>query len=145
MFQAEELTNALSKKEELYAKLVESSVIKGMGYQGPIIRGMRDSLDRVQAATNMLFGAPVTDELKDTPRLSGLRELYIMLTGDYDFHGVYHPERVQLANVNTGTMTSVVKNAMNVLMLESFNMNPRWWGTDSPRRRLSRQWTTSRG
>ena len=127
IFQAEELSGALQKKEEVYAKLVESAVIKGMGYQGPVIRGMKDSLDRVQAAANMLLGAPVADELKDTPRLSGLRELYIMLTGDYDFHGVFHPERVQLANVNTATMTSVVKNAMNVLMLEAFNMNPRWW------------------
>ena len=127
VFQAEELTGALDAKADVYAKLVESSVIRGMGYQGPMVKGMRDSMDRVQAATNQLFGVPVDPELKDIPRLSGIRELYVMLTGDYDFHGVFHGERVQLANATTGTMTSVVKNAMNVALLEAFVMRPQWW------------------
>ena len=34
--------------------------------------------------------------IKDTPRLSGIRELYLLLTGDYDFHGAY-PQRARAA------------------------------------------------
>lgn len=127
VFAAEDLTAALEAKGNVYAKLVESSVVKGMGFQGPVVHGMANSMDRVQAAANRLMGVPVDDKLKDTPRLSGIRELYIMLTGDYDFHGVFHGERVQLANVTTGTMTSVVKNAMNVALLEAFVQRPMWW------------------
>jgi hypothetical protein len=127
IFTADELTAAIAKKDQVYAKLLEGQVIRGMGLHGPVIHGMRDSLDRVQAAANLLLGAPVPENLRDTPRLSGLRELYVMLTGDYDFHGQFHGERVQLANVTTSTVTSVVKNAMNVVMLEYFNQNPKWW------------------
>jgi hypothetical protein len=127
VFTAEELKGALDRKEQVYARLVETSVIRGMGYQGPVVRGMKDSLDRIQAAANMLLGVPVPDNLKDTPRLSGIRELYIMLTGDWDFYGKFFPDRVQLANISTSTMTSVVKNAMNVALIESFNLQPQWW------------------
>ncbi len=127
IFTADELTAALAKKDQVYAKLLEGQVIRGMGLHGPVIHGMQNSVDRIQAAANMLFGAPVPDNLRDTPRLSGLRELYLLLTGDYDLQGVFHGERVQLANVTTTTVTSVVKNAMNVVMLEYFNQNPKWW------------------
>lgn len=127
VFPSDDLISALAAKETVYAQLVESSVIRGMGMHGPMVRGMHDSMDRIQAATNRLLGVPVDPELKDVPRLSGIRELYVMLTGDYDMHGVFHGERVQLANATTATMTSVVKNAMNVALLEAFTMRPMWW------------------
>lgn len=127
VFQAEELNAAISKKEEVFGKLLEGSVIRGMGYQGPIVKGMKDSLDRVNAATERLFGLPIPEDMRDTPRLSGIRELYIMLSGDYDFHGVFHGDRVQLANATTSTMAQVVLNAMNKVMLNAFTMRPQWW------------------
>ena len=127
VFQAEELDAAISKKENVLAKLVEASVIKGMGYQGPVVKGMKDSMDRVQAAVDRLLGLELPDNLKDTPRLSGIRELYIMLSGDYDFYGKFFPDRVQLANATTSTMAQVVLNAMNKRMLNAFNLRPQWW------------------
>ena len=50
-----------------------------------------------------------------------------MLTGDYDFYGRFYPERVRLANVTTSSMTSVVKNALNKVLLAAYNVRPRWW------------------
>lgn len=126
-FTAEELDGVIGRKEAVFAKLVEGSVIRGMGYQGPVVVGMRDSLDRVQAAADRLFGLDLPDNLKDTPRLSGIRELYVMLTGDYDFHGRYYGDRVQLASATSATMTSVVANALHKAMLQAFEMRPQWW------------------
>lgn len=127
VFQAEELDTAIAKKENVLAKLLEASVIKGMGYQGPVVKGMKDSMDRVQAAVDRLMGLDLPDNLKDTPRLSGIRELYIMLTGDYDFYGRFFGDRVQLANATTSTMAQVVLNAMNKRLLNAFNLRPQWW------------------
>jgi hypothetical protein len=60
------------------------------------------------------------------PRASGIRELYLWATGDRDFRGVF--DRTQaLANVTTSTMTSLVKNAFNKVVLDYFNMVDRWW------------------
>jgi len=38
------------------------------------------------------------------PALTGIRELYHLLLGDTDMTGIFYPERVYLANVNSSTM-----------------------------------------
>jgi hypothetical protein len=124
---AEELNQAIKAKERTYARLIEDQVITGLGEPRPVVRGMWPSLDRVQLAANRLLGLQIPAEHSDIPRLSGLRELYILLTGDYNFYGKFFPERVALANVTTTTLTSVVKNALNLVMLDYFNLKPRWW------------------
>jgi hypothetical protein len=40
---------------------------------------------------------------------------------------VWHRDRVSLANVTTATMTSLVKNAFNKVILDYFNSVDRWW------------------
>ncbi|MGQ9625838.1 MAG: phage major capsid protein [Anaerolineae bacterium] len=127
IFSAEELEQAVRAKEKVLAGLLEDKVITGLGQQRPAVRGMWTSLDRIQLAFNRLMGLEIPKQHSDIPKLSGIRELYILLTGDYDFHGRFYPERVQLANVTTSTMTSVVKNALNEVMLEYFNLQPKWW------------------
>jgi len=59
--------------------------------------------------------------------LSGIRELYIMLSGDYEMTGVYRPERVQFANVNSSTMAGLVANALNKRVINLFQQYPQWW------------------
>ena len=62
-------------------------------------------------------------------RLSGIRELYLTLTGDYDLHGGYFPERVQLAT--TADFSGLVKNALNKVVAERWQELGRagydWW------------------
>lgn len=88
---------------------------------------IQDQADRVQLAADRLFGCSIPDSACDLPRLSGIRELYLMFTGDYDMYGNLYPERAQLANLTTASMTSVVKNALNKRLLETWEMLPRWW------------------
>ena len=64
-----------------------------------------------------------------TPRLSGIRELYLALTGDNDLHGGYHPDRVQLAT--TADFSSLVRNALNKIVSNTWDDLGRagydWW------------------
>ena len=93
----------------------------------PAVRGMWDSLDRIQMAFDRLMGLEVPGEHSDLPRLTGIRELYLMLTGDHEMYGRFNPDRVMFSEVTTSTMTSVVKNALNKVLLRSYNMRPQWW------------------
>lgn len=84
--------------------------------------------DRLQAVMEQLCGLrPSSESLQGIKPVSGIRELYLMLSGDFEFRGAFDPERVALANVTTSTMTSLVKNAFNKVILDYFNTVDRWW------------------
>jgi hypothetical protein len=108
------------------------SALSGAGaVQGPRISGMADPRDQLQAAVDDLFGAPRerAQESLRVARLSGVRELYMTLTGDYDLHGGYYPERARLAS--TADFTGLVKNAMNKVVVNRWRELGRagydWW------------------
>ncbi len=102
------------------AKEAENRSILGLGR----VAVVSEPLDRVTMAFEKLMGLPVT---QDVPRLSGIRELYHLLTGDYEMRGVFRPERVTLANATTSTLNSVVANTLNKVLLRAFEMRPQWW------------------
>ena len=132
VFAPDELQGALEGKRATWAALAESGVVRGLGGDGgrrtedgrgggasvvrppsSVVSNMLTELDRVQLAVDRLFGLPLPDALSDTPRLSGIRELYHLVTGDYDLYGVFNPNRVAFANANATTMAGLVTNAMN--------------------------------
>ena len=115
---------------------LQSAWAAGVAEAGPQVRGVGASplsmglvpMDRLNAVMGKLVGLPQPSEaLQDVRPVSGIRELYLMLTGDYNFTGEYHADRVALANVTTSTMTSLVKNAFNKIILDYFNSVDRWW------------------
>jgi hypothetical protein len=61
--------------------------------------------------------------------LSGIREFYTRMTGDYDFNGGYDRERAQFAA--SSDLPGLLKNAMNKLILarweELGRSGYRWW------------------
>ncbi len=111
-FEPAELQSALREARELLAELENGKAI-----QGPArVEGMLEPADRIQAAVDDLFGVERDRQLLSAhvPRLSGIRELYLMLTGDTELHGGYHPERAQLAT--TADFSGLVKNSLNKLV-----------------------------
>ncbi|MBC7222875.1 MAG: hypothetical protein H5T59_01125 [Anaerolineae bacterium] len=121
-FAPEELDQALTHMRRLVSEL-GGSPVQGHGH----VRVTMNPLDRIQLAADRLFGVP--DATDDAPRLSGIRELYVTLTGDAGLTGRFHPEGVRIseANVTTSTFASVVKNALNKVLLAAYNVRPRWW------------------
>jgi hypothetical protein len=124
----DQVTAAIEAERDYLARLNEDSVIQ-IGGQAPrstrIQMGMT-GLEQVEAALDaMLSGVRPRDGIKP---LSGVRELYNLLSGDYEMRGIFQSERVYLANVNSSTMAGLVANAMNKRLINLFQEYPQWWG-----------------
>lgn len=127
-FEPAELDAAVEKARKLMSELTGGSVITGPGAR---IHSMFNSEDHLQAAVDDLLEAKRekgAENLK-TARLSGVKELYMMLTGDRDLYGGYYADRVQLAT--TANFTGLVKNAMNKIVVEQWEQlgaaGYEWW------------------
>ena len=114
VFESAELQTAIEDGRKLVSELTGGQVVQGPGR----LHGMFDTRDQLQAAIDDLLGAPREPGLENVQaaRLSGIRELYLILTGDYDLHGGYYPDRVALAT--TADFTGLVKNALNKIVVE---------------------------
>jgi len=126
IFQATELDTAINAVREMLA--ASQQVVTGAGRVNHVI----DSADALQAAVDDMLGAPRTAQMQNASvhRLSGIRELYHLLTGDHDLHGGYYPERAQLQHT-TATFTGLVKNALNKSVVAQWEALGRagydWW------------------
>ncbi len=125
-FEPAELQAAIEDTRSLISELSGGAVV-----QGSHIHSMFDSGDKLQAAVDDLLGAPrdkQAEKLEVRP-LTGIRELYLMLTGDYNLHGGYFANHVQLAT--TADFTGLVKNALNKIVVNTWEQLGRagydWW------------------
>jgi hypothetical protein len=125
-FEPTELTDAIDAARDLVSALTGPSAVIGPGRT----HSMFNTDDKVLAAVEDLMEVPRDDALKavKTAQLSGVRELYLMFTGDRDFRGGYYPEHVQLG---TGSFTSIVANVMNKAVVTRWELMGRkgydWW------------------
>jgi hypothetical protein len=126
-FEPAELAQAIEDARKLVSDLTAGAVVSGPGR----VHGMFSSEDQLQAAVDDLFGVEREPALKDlkAARLQGIRELYLMLTGDDDLHGGYYPSRLRLAT--TSDFTGLVKNALNKIVVSQWEALGRagylWW------------------
>lgn len=125
-FEPSELQSAIEDTRALISELSGGAVV-----QGNRLHSMFDSGDKIQAAVDDLLGAPrekQAEKLEIRP-LTGIRELYLMLTGDYNLHGGFFADRVQLAT--TVDFTGLVKNALNKIVINTWEQLGRagydWW------------------
>ncbi len=127
VFTSNELDQAVQEARSLVSELSAASVVQGAGR----ISEMTSPEDQISAALHDLLGVsrPSALEKVQTARLSGIREFYTRMTGDYDFNGGYDRERAQFAA--TSDLPGLLKNAMNKLILarweELGRSGYRWW------------------
>jgi hypothetical protein len=116
-FEATELEDAINDQRMVLSEQVASQRINGPGRQ---VSAMFNSDDQLKAAVSDMFGIERDAGLEKVQpaRLSGIRELYLMLTGDHDLHGGYYGERISLAT--TADFSGLVKNALNKIVVNSF-------------------------
>ncbi len=126
-FDPGELRAAIREARALLAELEDGGTVRGPAR----IEQMVEPGERLQAAVDDLFEVPREKGLQgaSVPRLTGIRELYLSLTGDYDLHGGYYPQRAQLAT--TADFSGLVKNALNKLVTNTWEALGRagydWW------------------
>jgi len=116
----EELEAAIEDAREELAELASEGVIQ-IGPQPPRgrrIHGMTTGLDQLQAATDWLFG-DVEAETPE-PHIRNVHNWYHALTGDYEFRGLFHPERVTFTGATTATLANMAANAMNKVVIQQF-------------------------
>ena len=127
VFQPPALQAAIREARQLVSELTGAAVVKGVGR----ISEMASSEDQVNAALCDLLGAerPKGLESLQTARLSGIRELYTLMTGDTGFAGGYHSERAGFST--SANLPALLKNAMNKLILNQWEelgrSGYRWW------------------
>jgi len=120
-----DVLHEVEAERTVWAALQEDRTVQHLG-AGAQASGMLSELDRLQLACDRLLGVAGA-ERHDVPRLSGLRELYLLLSGDHEMRGAYVAERVNLANVTSTTLANVVKNSLNKVLVQSFEARPQWW------------------
>jgi hypothetical protein len=84
-----------------------------------------NGMDRLTLAAETLIAG--TRPAQGVAPLTGIRELYLALSGDYEMTGGFFPERVQFANVDTSTMAGLVANVLNKTVINRFQEYPQWW------------------
>ncbi len=125
-FTKEQLEEAIEDQRKILSQLTGSETVRSVGR----VEGMLNEQERLSLAVEDLFGIEreANPNMK-VPRLTGIRELYLMLTGDTDLHGGYYPERMQLAT--TADFTGLVKNALNKIVVRTWSQLGKagydWW------------------
>lgn len=126
-FEPAELDKAISEEQSLLSALTAAGAIQGPGR----ISAMTTPSDQIEAAVADLFGVEREARLASVKpsHLTGIRELYLMLTGDYELHGGFYGERIQLAT--SSDFTGLVKNALNKIVAQQWDALGRsgydWW------------------
>jgi hypothetical protein len=122
------MTDQINDLTEALAALAEPETIQGMG-EPP-----RDSLvsqttgeRHIQTAWDWVFG--VDDAQLPPPSMRRTDELYRLLTGDYEWTGQFDDSRVHLATANASTLANMVTDAMNKVIVLTYDTIPtyRWY------------------
>ncbi len=127
VFAPEELHRAIADGRQMLGELSAAALV-----QGPArVEACYSSEDQITAALHDLLGIPQPAHLSGlkAARLSGIRELYTLLTGDREFYGGYYPERAQLAT--SLSLPGLLKDALNKMVVmgweELGRSGYRWW------------------
>jgi hypothetical protein len=123
----EEVSVAIEAERAYLAKLHEDQVVQigGLAPRGGNIQGGLHPMDKIALAVDALISG--TQPEKGVAPLTGIRELYMLLSGDYELTGRFQSDRVMLANADSSTMASLVANALNKRVTNMFMEYPRWW------------------
>ena len=132
-FEATELDGAIGEVQALLAEAASGSVVKGaglLGSGGALARVGATPRQKIEAALGRLFGLEPSAGMGDVPRLSGIREAYILITGDREFTGRYHWSESVLREadeVTTSVMADALANVMNKRLVKDYQGQARWW------------------
>lgn len=135
--QMDNVTAQVEKLTQALATTLEPQVVRGMGNppsDPPRIGDMFTPIDQITLAYEKLMGLPVNEEVYP---LSGIRELYMLLTGDRNLIGKYSPDRLSANtgydaagnNADTTSMAEITRNVMNKALIEQADLlqEYRWW------------------
>ncbi|HQF70714.1 MAG TPA: hypothetical protein PLH39_05490, partial [Promineifilum sp.] len=98
----------------------------GLPARSPRLR-LHDPLDEARELVGYFFGAAGAPE--PPPNLRSFADLYVALTGDVYFRGVFDGDRAQFSGATTATLPNLAVDAMNRVIVEQFQAleHYRWY------------------
>lgn len=115
IFEAAELQTSIDEARAEISSLSAGAVVQGPGR----VASMYNAEDQFRAALDDLLGAP-RDAGKESLKahaLSGIREAYLLMTGDYGFTGSFQIESVLATTAN---FPAIVKDSMNKILAQAW-------------------------
>ena len=120
-----DLDRLIEVQRSLWAALEAERTVQGHDTpRDGRITGLVTGLDQLTEALGALMDGV---RPRNARPLSGLREAYVLLSGDYEMTGKFHRDRVTLAAVDSTTMASIVADLLNKRVVNEFQKYPRWW------------------
>jgi len=113
--------------DQRLAKMEEEETIQLGGHppRDPnIVMGLNGFEELEKAAKALLAGQKAPNGIRP---LSGIRELYLLLSGDYEMTGRYNADRIQFAAVDSATLANLFADALNKRVIEVGELFPKWW------------------
>jgi hypothetical protein len=109
---------ALQRQTDLVAQLRPTPVT---GFDRPLDGhiSMTTPLDHAAGIIDWMFG--VHGAALPPPSLRRPSQIYHALSGDFDWHGHYHADRVLFASATTTTLADLAVNALNKVMVQAWD------------------------
>lgn len=129
LFEPVELQTRIDADRKMLSEISAASIVQGPGRS--LTTGMFNSEDQIRAAVEDMFGVERSHGLETVKaaRLSGIRELYFLLTGDRQLRGGYYPDEIYLAI--TTDFSGLVANVMNKVVVNQWDQLGKagydWW------------------
>ncbi len=123
LFESGDLDAAITDERDMLAALTDAGLVRGMGFEKSIRVGMNEA-EKLQKAFDQLFDI---HEGERVPALGGIREAYVVATGDAAISGVTAPERLREADVTTATFSYLLGTSMNKRLLHDYQAWPSEW------------------
>lgn len=125
------LSQQVNNLAGLLGQQEEESVVEGMGHaprdNGGGANGIwvgRTGVEQFSGAVDWLFG--VDNATPPDPQFRRSDMMYIALTGDVHWRGVFDPDRVMLTGATTVTLPNLAANAMNKVIAAQFSRLNYW-------------------
>lgn len=111
------LETAIAQHKAMLAALQQDTVVTGMGrpLDGGVVVSVRAPMQAMADAVDWIFGVPGAK--LPSPELRQIGRVYHLLTGDFEWHGVFRPDQAQLAAADSTTLTGLATNAMNKVIV----------------------------
>jgi len=123
LFESGDLDAAITDERDMLAALTDAGLVRGMDFEKSIRVGMNEA-EKLQKAFDQLFDI---HEGERVPALGGIREAYVVATGDAAISGVTAPERLHEADVTTATFSYLLGTSMNKRLLHDYQAWPSEW------------------
>ncbi len=117
VFEQDELDQAIEGERGYLATLSESGRVEGLGEEETGAQAGLGTRDKIGLAMDQLLGLEIEEEV---PRLSGIREAYIELSGDTEISGEFKLKKLTEA-ISSSTFSYLLGASMHRRLVTDYN------------------------